>query len=349
MIKNFFWNEAEHRLRMFWRLALYMLILGVFFLASNVLIGFGLILVAQARGLLVLDDPQQLSMVLTQLMVEDPLFQAATMAATLFSIFGATWLAGFLLDRRPLKDFGFHFNRRWWADLGFGMALGALLMVLIFATELALGWIRVTGTLSSPDGAAFWPSILQGLFGFICVAIYEELFSRGYLLRNLAEGLRLPAWGSRGALIVALLLSSSVFGALHLGNPNASLVSTVLLVAAGIFLALGYVLTGELGIAMGLHLTWNFFQGRVFGFPVSGTAPGASFIQIQQGGPDVLTGGAFGPEAGLIGLAAILLGCELILVWVRWQYGQAKLQDRLAEYQPPVKPVRVEVIEPGQG
>jgi len=107
-------------------------------------------------------------------------------------------------------------------------------------------------------------------------------------------------------------------------------VSTVHIVIAGVFLALGYLLTGELAIPIGLHITWNFFQGHVFGFPVSGTGKGrATLIAIAQGGNDTITGGQFGPEAGLIGLVALALGSILITLWVHLRYGRVSLCKKL--------------------
>jgi hypothetical protein len=95
---------------------------------------------------------------------------------------------------------------------------------------------------------------------------------------------------------------------------------------------MGYLLTGELAIPIALHITWNFFQGNVFGFPVSGTAVrAATFISIEQGGPDLWTGGAFGPEAGLLGLGAMIVGIFVIILWVRWRYGQVSLDLSLAQ------------------
>jgi hypothetical protein len=96
---------------------------------------------------------------------------------------------------------------------------------------------------------------------------------------------------------------------------------------------MGALLTGELAIPIGVHITWNFFQGNVFGFPVSGSDFSmATFIGIQQGGPELWTGGPFGPEAGLLGLGGIFLGGALTYLWVRWRYGRAGLRTQLAEY-----------------
>jgi membrane protease YdiL (CAAX protease family) len=246
-------------------------------------------------------------------------------------------LAGWLLDRRKFVDFGFHFSRKWWLDLGFGLGLGAVLMLLIFLIELAAGWITTDGIMQVSSSSSFISAILASLVGFIAVGIYEEMLSRGYHLRNLAEGLNWGKLGARGGLWAGYLISSSVFGLLHATNPNASWISTLNLILAGLFLGLGFVLTGELAIPIGLHITWNFFQGNIFGFPVSGMKSGVSLISIQQGGPDLLTGGAFGPEAGLVGIFAILLG-SLITVWyVRTTRGEVRLRTELAVYKKPVK------------
>ena len=171
---------------------------------------------------------------------------------------------------------------------------------------------------------------------FLCVGIYEELLSRGYQLKNMAEGLNYPGIGPRGAILLAWILSSSVFGLAHLANPGSTLVSTVNIAFAGLLLGVGYVLTGSLAIPIGLHITWNFFQGNVFGFPVSGMDDiGATFFEISQGGPTSITGGAFGPEAGLVDIISSVVGSFLIVLWVRFRSGKATLETSIAE--PPVQ------------
>jgi hypothetical protein len=90
-------------------------------------------------------------------------------------------------------------------------------------------------------------------------------------------------------------------------------------------LAAGYALTGELAIPLGLHFSWNYAQGALFGFPVSGVRVGLAVVRTRETGPDLLTGGAFGPEAGLLGVAAVLLGIGCVALWVQARTGDIRL------------------------
>jgi membrane protease YdiL (CAAX protease family) len=212
------------------------------------------------------------------------------------------------------------------------MILGALLMTVVFLVELGLGWVEVTGAFETHGGAPFVISILFPAATFICIGISEELVSRGYQLTNAAEGLNYPALGPRGAILLAWVLSSVFFAGLHANNPNATPVSTLNIVLAGLMLGFGYVLTGGLAIPIGLHITWNFFQGAVYGFPVSGFGSfGATLLDTEQNGPDIWTGGSFGPEGGMLIPAVMLLGMFFIALWRRLRTGKVSLHIPIAE------------------
>lgn len=127
---------------------------------------------------------------------------------------------------------------------------------------------------------------------------------------------------------------SLLFGFLHANNLNATLTSSLNLALMGLFLGLGFILTGELAIPIGLHIAWNFTQGYVFGFPVSGSNEGLSLLATHQSGPTIWTGGAFGPEGGLIVVLAALLGMLLVYGWVRWTRRRVSVQTGLAQYSP---------------
>lgn len=315
-----FWNAHEARVRAGWRILIYTLLW---------------IFAPAAVGRLVGD---WLTMPLMSVFptVAGIAPHALTVFLRLVVILAGAWLAARLLDRRPLSGFGLRINRAWWLDFGFGLALGALLMAFVFGVEWMAGWVAVTGALRvTLPGVSFVMAILGALLLFVVVGITEELLARGYHLRNLAEGLNSDPVGPRTAIVLAWLFSSSLFGLLHIFNPNATWYSTVALMIVGLFFGLGYVLTGSLAIPIALHISWNFFQGNVFGYPVSGnTFDSATFFATRQQGPLLWTGGAFGPEAGLLGMIAIGLGALLTLGWVRWRHGVVRLQTALALYQP---------------
>ena len=97
-------------------------------------------------------------------------------------------------------------------------------------------------------------------------------------------------------------------------------------------LGFGYVLSGELAIPIGLHITWNLFQGAVYGFPVSGFgAFGATLLSTEKGGPRLWTGGSFGPEGGLLIPGIMLLGMSLVALWIRLRTGNVSLHTPIAE------------------
>ncbi len=333
---NVLYNRDEKRVRSFWRIVIH----AIFFFFGTVLAGVFLsfiqiaILLAQGNlSMQQLTDPQAMTNAI--LSSGGGAFFALNSLASLGIMLLSFLFAGRVLDKRTFKDFGFHFSKRWALDFGFGLLLGALLMLLIFLVELAFGWVTVTGYFQTATGqGSALVALLLSLIGFIGVGIYEEMLSRGYHLRNMAEGFKVKSITPKAALLIAYLVSSSIFGILHIGNANSSLVSTVNIILAGLFLGLGFVLTGELAIPIGLHITWNFFQGNVFGFPVSGNITSGTIIQVQQLGPQWMTGAAFGPEAGLIGILAMLLGSALTVWYVKKTRGSLRWWTELAVYQP---------------
>jgi membrane protease YdiL (CAAX protease family) len=294
ILQRIFLSPSERRLRAGWRLALHTLLL--LFLVTLVSIPFAAaaLLLGLARpGLDLLNSPE---------------FQAASTAISLPAILVATWVARRFLDHRPFRSLGFDLNRRAALDLLIGFLIAGAQMSVIFALERAAGWLRFEGwAWQSRPVAGMLLSLAGWLLVYVAVAIQEETLFRGYYLQNLRDGLGM-GW--------ALLISSAIFGVAHLSNPEASPAAVLGILGAGLFLALGWLRTRQLWLPIGLHLGWNFFQGPVFGFPVSGTG---SFRLIQQTvqGPIVLTGGPFGPEAGLVVFLGLFVGVILVLTYTR--------------------------------
>jgi membrane protease YdiL (CAAX protease family) len=253
-------------------------------------------------------------------------------------ILETVWLMARFINREPFSAFGFRFNGNWWLDCGFGLALGFLLTSGVFLVELAARWVSIAGTFWVNIGLGNLPfglAILSPLASFAGLAIFEETAARAYPIRNLAQGLQAKV-GPRGALVSLWLLSAMVFAWGHYNNPNILPLGFINLGIAGLLLGLSYILTGNLGLSLGFHLSWDFCQGCVFGMPVAGLTPSlvVSVLTIVQGGPELWTGGDFGPDGGLVGTLALLLGMLAVVLYVRWRYGEVALCTPLATYLP---------------
>ncbi len=309
-----FWNAGERRLRAPWRLL-------AFAVAYVVALG-GLAVAATVARALLRSAALGGATVPAILPLDGVVGRALASTVAALVTLGLAGLAALALDRRPVADFGLGLDRDWALDCAFGIALGGLLMGLLVAVEFAAGWLVLRGTVRT---GGLSPPVAFGavVVLFLAVGFGEELLLRGYVLTNVAEAL--GGFGTRGALALATLLSSGVFGALHAGNPNATPVSVAAISLAGVMLASGYLLTGELAIPVGLHVGWNLFQGPVFGLPVSGLDLGVGLLVVEVRGPERLTGGAFGPEAGLLGVAAMVVGTGAIAAYVRLRHGPLSL------------------------
>lgn len=224
--------------------------------------------------------------------------QGRVVGAQFFAL--AALLAAFklltsLLDRRPLGSVGLAFCGRWHLELGMGVGIGALMILTVGALEQLLGAAHFTVNSASPGQFAGWG---VGLLVFLFVAgTDEELIFRGYPFQRLVDALG-PA--------AAVALFSGAFGLVHLRNPDHTWLSTLNTMLVGVPLALAYLRTRALWLPIGIHFAWNFFQGYGLGLPVSGMEMPISVLRAEVSGSALLTGGAYGPEGGLLATGVIV-------------------------------------------
>jgi membrane protease YdiL (CAAX protease family) len=223
--------------------------------------------------------------------------------SALLATLAVTWLMVQRIDREPFTVIGFNWPRIAPAQWLVGVVLGGLLMGSVLVVGIAVGWFHVTGV--APPGQAVWLAVGTLLF-LLPAAAVEEISMRGYVLRVLAE-----RYGWRAALAV----SAALFAALHVANPGffTSVAPLLGLVLAGIYLGAAYVVSGRLYLPIAVHTAWNLFEGPVCGFRVSGLET-PSIIQVRVSGPPLWTGGAFGPEAGLLLAVALLVHLPLLVI-----------------------------------
>ncbi len=183
-------------------------------------------------------------------------------------------------------------------ELALGLLAGFLLFSAMTGIVALLGGFEVLG-LRGPG--QIWSMLAMALVS----GTFEEVVFRGVILRHL-ESLT-GSW-------IALAITSALFGAAHLANPNASwFAALAIAVEAGILLGAAYLLTRRLWLAIGIHAAWNFTQGWVFSVPVSGGDAPLGLLITRRIGPDWLTGGEFGLEASVVAMViATLAGLVLL-------------------------------------
>lgn len=279
MIKNWFWNDAESRLRAGWRIAIFA-ILFVFFAV-----------VAQVALRSLLGGLPKGSFLI---------FPILAVSAT-----AAVFLCRRFLDKQSFRSLGLSWNRVAVKDLIVGFVLSAFMAGLFVVTALGLGLITDFRLVETAAGFSAH-ALLLAIMTTILVGYWEELVMRGYLLQNMAAGM---------GLSIAIVISCLLYGLLHAANPNANLLSSAIIVLFGYLRIYGFLTTGLLWLSMGMHIGWNFFQGYVFGFAASGHSEKITVFTHTAVGDNWLTGGSFGPEASVLIIPVIGIALLLMRAW----------------------------------
>jgi hypothetical protein len=204
-------------------------------------------------------------------------------------------------------------ERRNWAGLGWkleGFTAEALTGLFLGPALLGLAAIAIllSGHLQWVD-IVWEPSALFISLGWmVLISFSEELVFRGYVLGNLMECLP-NKW-------IALAVSSLLFALYHAVTPGIHTLAFANLFLAGMLLGTNYLFTRNLWFSFLLHLGWNFFEGPLLGFKVSGTSF-PSLLQAEPNGDLFITGGDYGLEGSIL-MTLLLLTALLVLAWA-WE------------------------------
>ncbi len=219
-----------------------------------------------------------------------------TVLATAVAVFYCRYI-----EKRPVSSMGLcrgHIAR----EYGIGVLIGIALISLCVGICLLTGSLALSASAFSP---VMW---ILFLVGFLIQGMSEEVMCRGYLMVSVSR---------KNALLLAVLTNSVVFGLLHLMNPGFGLLPFANIVLFGILESVYVLKRGDLWGASAIHSLWNFFQGNVFGISVSGTGTGASPLAAAfTEGHELLNGGAFGLEGGLVVTLVISAATLLMLFFL---------------------------------
>lgn len=261
---NVFLND-QHDLRSGWKLAAYYATLILIWVASG--ITFSLVFTRTN-----LPDDQLTLLALNEVV----LFIPAILAPLLMIRFA---------DHRPLKTFGLTFEN-WQRHLLGGLAVGALMLVILITGCYAFGYLSIGWTARQAPAI----TLIMTLAVLLFAAAVEELMFRGFPLQVLSEGI-----GKWPAVVVL----SGFFGLVHMNNPNATLLGTTNTILAGVLLSLAYLKARSLWLPYAIHVGWNVGVGFILGMPLSGLDL-ASLWTTGIAGSDTILGGSYGPEGGLL-------------------------------------------------
>ena len=224
-----------------------------------------------------------------------------------------------LLRRQRLADLGLALNSRWWQQLLVGTAAGMAMMSVI----ALLMWVFSVATFGiNPKFQA--ADLALGAYLLLLAAALEELLYRGFLFQRLIDGL--GVWPTQ-------LLFATIFAAGHWDNPglegSAKVVASLDLALASLLFGLAYLKTRSLALPLGLHFGWNWAQGYLLGFQVSGYEHSGWLLPQLQAQPDWLTGGKFGAEATVF---ALVVDC--LALWLLWRWRGVTKTSTAAELKP---------------
>jgi len=265
---------------------------------AAILFGFVAPFLAAFLGL-----PLLLVVIIGPAVEESTVGQLLFLTGSFLPLFFLVWFWLWLFERRPLWTVGLErpFLRKYLRGLGIGLLMFIAAVIVLALLDLVVTETAAAGRLSLVSLGG----ILLIFMGWMVQGAAEEVLARGFLL---------PVIGTRWGSLAGVLVSSLFFALLHLLNPNVTLISLVNLALFGLFAALYALFEGGLWGVFAIHSIWNWAQGNLFGFEVSG-------IEIQSGmlfdlmeiGPDWLTGGLFGPEGGMVVTIVLIISSLLVL------------------------------------
>ncbi|VJK43458.1 caax amino protease family [Streptococcus pneumoniae] len=199
------------------------------------------------------------------------------------------------VEKRPIRTLGFY-RENFLSNLLKGFSLGLALFLLTLLGLVVLGQYRLESIHLNPYSLAF---VVFTIPFWILQGTAEEVVARAWLLPQLA---------SRTNLKLAILISSSLFTLLHLGNPGITFLSAIDLFLFGVAMSLYLLKTDTIWGIGGIHGAWNFAQGNLFGVLVSGQSSGTSIMRFTpQGNQDWLSGGSFGIEGSIVSSIILFL------------------------------------------
>lgn len=239
------------------------------------------------------------------------LIQLGTIAACTF-LFVWVWVTAY--EKRPVWSLGLSLAGAPGKYLR-GLVVGVAMFAVAVLVMALFGYVSIeqdSGSVS--QGVVSFGAVLLVYLPWMLQGPGEEVLIRGFLLQSI---------GTRWGVLAGIIITSLIFAALHSLNPNISPVAVLNLVLVGVFLAVYALQEGSLWGVFAWHSAWNWTQGNLLGFQVSGgDLGGGTLLDLEEAGPDTFTGGAFGPEGGFVVTIVLAVAILAFLLWSKHAPGR---------------------------
>jgi membrane protease YdiL (CAAX protease family) len=293
--KRVFYND-EAELRSGWRILVFLLFCSLAATLLGLVANLTAILIPPAASFLREAEPDSTG-------IHALVKSGVNFTTLLLALVAGTAVSARLLEGRSLGSTGFMLHKGWYRDFFIGSAIGAVTLCVAVGAGVAGGAVTVEMK-PMTAAVAIWLVVLFLLF--LIAAAFEELLVRGFVFQALDHNI---------GPVAAVGITSTVFSLLHLANDGATAFSTLNTGLAGVWLGVAYLKTRSLWFATGLHYSWNFATGFVFGLPVSGETlfKGFALMSGASEEPVWVSGGDYGPEGGIVTTFAITV--SVLVIW----------------------------------
>lgn len=288
-------KNKDGRVRSGWKVALMMI--AFYVSLAMAVVGSSIVIYIIASSRYGIENTQKYEAEVARI-ADSPLFNNLLMVLMELFIIFVPIIAWRFFIKRPLSNMGLTPFKKNYKDLIVGLLFGIASITIVF---LALIVSDSADVISLKPHFSYNQLIYLGIY--ILVGFGEEIFGRGYIMSALRQSKNIP---------LVVIISAIIFALMHSGNSGIGILPYINLALVGILFAYMYLRSGNIWMPIGYHITWNYFQGYVYGFKVSGTdVEGIISTEITKG--NILNGGDFGPEGGLFVTGVILVG--FIFVW----------------------------------
>ncbi|TCI93636.1 CPBP family intramembrane glutamic endopeptidase [Tenacibaculum sp. M341] len=262
-----------------------------------------------------------LQLILQQLLDQSLLRGYISASMYLISVVFSLFIDIKFLDKSSFKKYGLKINKIWLQEFLMGAIIPVVQLSIFFFVLYSTDNLKVidfftTNSANYSFDYSFWAGFFSEIFGLIIGSTVEEIFFRAFIFYIAYEAFQVVKKDAVKRAILIVVIIAPLFGIAHMGNEGATTISTTNLGIDAIVMCLPFLITGRLGMSIGMHFSWNLVEGAILGFAVSGNVAKSSIISVEMPN-NLLTGGVFGPEGSIIFILLDVVAIALILYWKR--------------------------------